>query len=177
MKSLRLMPAALLCCAALVSACNTQSNAPTVPDPATVSRSQMSPSQARDVIFSSINQERRKRGLSPLRYNAKLASAAQSQASYIVSSRRFSHTGRGGSSVLRRVFDTGYKACVASENLSMQYPNIQGAMRGWMESPKHRTNMLHKGVSEVGVGVAPGAVYVAVFATPCPEGMKVRLPR
>ncbi|WP_339689843.1 CAP domain-containing protein [Celeribacter baekdonensis] len=118
-------------------------------------------------VISLINAERAKQGIAALTPNAKLAVAAQRHADDLVAQNYFSHTGKNGSTVGDRVTAAGYRHCLVAENLSAQYPTIQQAVAGWMNSPGHRKNMLFKGLDSVGVGVSDNMTLVAVFAHPC----------
>lgn len=118
-------------------------------------------------IIALINAERAQQGLGALGYNAALATAAQRHASDLAAQNYFSHTGKNGSSVGDRVRAAGYGYCYVSENLSGGYPKAQQAVQGWMQSQGHRANILSPKARDIGIGIAPGGIRVAVFACGC----------
>lgn len=118
-------------------------------------------------IIALINAERAKQGLGALSYNAALATAAQRHASDLAAQNYFSHTGKNGSTVGDRVRAAGYGYCFVSENLSGGYPTAQRAVIGWMELKGHRANILSPKARDIGIGIAPGGLRVAVFARGC----------
>lgn len=118
-------------------------------------------------ISALINQARSRHGLGALSYNGKLALAAQRHADDMVAKGYFSHTDQSGGRPSDRVRAAGYDYCVVAENLSNGYPTVHQAVLGWMGSEGHRANILSKKTTEIGVGVAPGGMRVAVFASPC----------
>lgn len=120
-----------------------------------------------DEIVAMINAERAAKGLPGLAVNAQLEKSAQKHATDMHKKSYFSHTGKNGSTLMQRVKRAGYKPCLAAENLSIGYSSVAKAIEGWMNSKGHRQNILRKGVTEIGIGVADGALYVAVFAKPC----------
>ncbi|SFK07378.1 CAP domain-containing protein [Celeribacter neptunius] len=118
-------------------------------------------------ILSLINQERGKRGLGALSYNASLTRAAQAHADDMAAKGYFSHNSKNGASVGDRVRGAGYGYCFVSENLSTSYPTVQQAVQGWMDSQGHRANILNAKPVDIGIGVAAGGLRVAVFGRPC----------
>lgn len=60
-----------------------------------------------------------------------------------------------GKSFQQRVKESGYDATAAVENISAGYHTLAEAFSGWRESAPHRANMLHKGVTRIGIA----AVY------------------
>jgi uncharacterized protein YkwD len=81
----------------------------------------------------------------------------------MVRSNFFSHDSLGGSSVMDRVKRRGYRSSggmMVGENIawgSGSYATPGNIVDGWMRSPGHRANILHRAFREVGVGVALGA--------------------
>ncbi|WP_107814520.1 CAP domain-containing protein [Celeribacter persicus] len=118
-------------------------------------------------IIALINAERARQGRSPLSYNAALTTAAQWHTGDLAARNGLSHTGRNGSTVGDRVRAAGYSYCYVSENLSVGYPSAQQAVQGWMQSKGHRANLLNGEVQDVGIGIGPNNLFVAVFAKPC----------
>lgn len=107
-----------------------------------------------------LNQERAERGLGPLRANKRLALAAKRHAADMVRRDYFSHVAPGGTDFVARIRRAGYGAPALGENLaagSGEYSTPAATVRGWMDSPGHRSNILNRRFREAGVGVALGA--------------------
>lgn len=107
-------------------------------------------------IRQSINQVRQKQGLKPLENNQRLAEVARNYSRYMASKNFFSHTGIDGSTPSQRVEAAGILYWVVGENLfrgtNIPQP-VQIAVKGWLESPGHRANILRPVYTETGVGV------------------------
>ena len=116
-----------------------------------------------DVVLCLVNRERRSHGLPTLRPNKRLDRAARGHSFHMVRSNFFSHDSLGGSSVMDRVKRRGYRSSrgmMVGENIawgSGSYATPREIVAGWMRSPGHRANILHRSFREVGVGVALGA--------------------
>jgi uncharacterized protein YkwD len=111
-----------------------------------------------------INAERRSRGARALKSNSRLRMAADRYAREMVAKNFFSHVSPSGSTLLQRIKRTAYLSSVRSfavgENLAWgtgSFATPAETVRGWMNSPPHRRNMLDKGFREIGIGVATGA--------------------
>lgn len=121
-------------------------------------------------IANGVNANRRANGQAALRFNRDLGEAAMSHACDMSRNGFFGHNGSNGSTVQRRVQNAGYQGCLVAENLAWGYPSSQQIINGWMNSPGHRTNMLHPRVAEFGVGITQGAKgpnWVLVLANGC----------
>ena len=123
------------------------------------------------------NLERGEHGLSQLRWNRQLASAAERHATDMVSRHYFAHASPGGRDHMDRIAATGYAPAVgcwtAGENLfySTRSSTPRQLLRAWMDSPAHRANILRGGWHGFGLGVAAtspqgdahGLTVVALF--------------
>ena|ERR1700741_3426945 len=134
-----------------------------------------------DATLCLINQERDKRGLSPLRANARLSDAAQGHAKDMARRNYFSHTSLSGASFVDRIRRAGYfqdtRSWQAAENIAWGTGRLatpKAIVRSWMTSPGHRANILSPSLREVGVGVAkdppiadagPGGTYATDFGS------------
>ena len=98
------------------------------------------------------NNERAKAGLPPLKLNNKLVNAAQDHSSDMAQDDFFSHTGADGSSIGDRVKGSGYQYSRTGENIAAGQPTPEAVVRGWMNSPGHRANILNPNYTEIGVG-------------------------
>ena len=63
----------------------------------------------------------------------------------------FSHTGADGSTMGRRLTQTGYIWGLVAENIAAGQKGALEAIRTWMDSPGHRRNILMKGVIHIGL--------------------------
>ncbi len=121
-------------------------------------------------VIQSVNTERATRGLPALKPDPELAATAQAHACEMGKRGYFSHEGRNGSTVMARAKRQGYKACLIAENIALGQGDVAQVMASWMGSKGHRANILRRGVSDTGVGVAlqkGRLVWVQVFARPC----------
>ena len=98
------------------------------------------------------NNERAKAGLQPLRLNNQLVDAAQDHSDDMARDDFFSHTGADGSSVSDRVRASGYQYSTTGENIAAGQTTAAEVVRGWMNSPGHRANILNGNYTEIGVG-------------------------
>lgn len=104
---------------------------------------------------SMISGYRRNNGLGLVTLDDKLMRAAEEQARAMASKNRFEHDAAGP--FAQRVKRSGYDAKVAVENIGAGYHTLAEAFSGWRDSPPHRANMLHSGVTKMGIA----AVYSA----------------
>lgn len=121
-------------------------------------------------IFEGVNASRRANGKSQLDYNPTLGQAAMSHACDMAVHNFFSHQSSNGGTVQTRVRQAGYHDCLVAENLAWGYPSAGQIVSGWMNSPGHRSNMLHPRATEMGIGITQGPKgpnWVLVVAKPC----------
>lgn len=135
--------------------------------------------RTRRALLCLLNKARRRRGLSQLRGNPRLARAARRHSVSMVRRHFFSHFEPGGASPLDRIQSSGYlagaRAYVYGENIGFgegRTSSPRSMMRAWMNSSPHRGNILTRSFREVGLGVArgipgrasaSGGTYTAVF--------------
>jgi uncharacterized protein YkwD len=108
-------------------------------------------------VLSHLNAERRAHGLSPLKISAKLDKAAQGHACDNANRRSISHDSSDGGTLTTRLKRAGYKYRAAAENTGRGFGTGARAVEWWMNSPKHRTNILFNRVRDVGIGIALSA--------------------
>ena len=116
-------------------------------------------------VIELTNQERRKRGLSPLRHNNKLAAAAQKYSRHMATHNFLSHRGKDGSTVGDRIKAQGYRFSTWAENIAKGHRTPEDVVRGWMNSSGHRRNILNPRLREIGVGYY-NRYWTQVFGTP-----------
>jgi uncharacterized protein YkwD len=118
-------------------------------------------------VLTEINAVRAKRGLKPLRINVKLRAAADAHSAAMGQYGFFAHESRDGSAFDKRVarfYPQGrFGFWSVGENLLWSSGELTpaAALEMWMNSPKHRDNLLtarwrEVGLSAVRVPAAPG---------------------
>ncbi|MCP4699637.1 MAG: transglycosylase SLT domain-containing protein [Gammaproteobacteria bacterium] len=107
-----------------------------------------------DKLLELSNAERIKADLPALCISAQLTQAAQAHAQEMAQQNYFSHTGLNGSDVGSRAQAEGYVYRVIGENISAGRDNSAETIAAWMDSPRHRDNMLNPEFTEAGFGYA-----------------------
>ena len=105
-------------------------------------------------LLTNLNAERKANGLSPLRLSAKLDKAAQGHACDNASRRSISHVSSDGGTLKNRLRRAGYAFRTAAENTGRGFASGARAVEWWMNSSKHRDNILLRKAKEVGIGIA-----------------------
>ena len=110
-----------------------------------------------------VNQERSQRGLQPLKLNKRLTKAAVGHARDMNRRGYFAHDSLSGADFVDRIRRAGYFKRGSFPSLgedlawgSGELGSPREIVRGWMESPGHRANILHRKFREAGIGVAIG---------------------
>lgn len=129
-------------------------------------------------VHAGINAERAKQGRSPLEWDAGLASVARAHSDDMTGRDYFSHDTPEGLDPTDRLHRAGlncrkgYRYGIA-ENIDIETTlgnldrTAEEAVRGWINSPGHRTNLLNRGYNRTGVGASFGTWrgYKAVYLT------------
>jgi uncharacterized protein YkwD len=121
-------------------------------------------------IGQGVNAARQAAGLRPLTVEVQLAAAAQRHACDMARTGSTGHRGSDGTNSHARVEATGFRTCLTAENIAWGFPDPSTVVTGWMNSPGHRSNLLHERVSAMGVGVAQsgqGPAWVLVLSRAC----------
>lgn len=116
-----------------------------------------------DQMLVLINRERTKRGLSTLVMDAALRKVARGHSQDMFARGYFSHYTPESLSPFDRMASAGITYNYAGENLALA-PNVELAMRGLMESPGHRANILSPNFQRVGIGIMDGGIYGEMFS-------------
>lgn len=105
-------------------------------------------------VTALVNIERAKDGCTvPVRLDVRLRAAARAHSADMAANDYFSHTGQDGSSPWDRARRAGYTEA-SGENIAYGYRTAADVMRGWMNSPGHRANILNCSSRATGVGLA-----------------------
>ena len=99
--------------------------------------------------YNMVNDERERAGLNPLVWDSNLESTSDVRARECEQS--FSHTRPDGNP-----WYTVNSEIMAGENLAYGYETAGDVLRGWMESPTHRENILYPTFTKISI-----SVYVA----------------
>jgi uncharacterized protein YkwD len=126
----------------------------------------------RDQIVAAHNRIRADGKLNKLSVSKKLQAAAQAHALDMAQHRKMSHKGSRGSTLTDRIKAQDYRYRRAGENVAAGRFSVERLMKGWMDSPPHKKNILGS-FSQIGVGCAideDGKRYWCVnFGLPAPQ--------
>jgi len=115
------------------------------------------------------NAERKHQNLPPLVPNPVLFQVARAHAANMARQEKMDHN-LDGKKPRERVTEAGYRWHYTGENLAYAEVELEEVMKGWMDSPKHRDNILSWKYTEIGLGMARSAqglvYYTQVFALP-----------
>jgi uncharacterized protein YkwD len=103
-------------------------------------------------LFDATNRERLAHGLPALRWNDALAVAARKHASEMAHKEALSHQFPGEPSLPSRVNQAGAHFVWLSENVALG-PNPSLIHAQFINSPKHRANILDSDMNAMGVGI------------------------
>lgn len=111
-----------------------------------------------------VNAFRAEHGLPPLVIDGGVAAAAERQARAMAAKGHLSHDVAGN--LDRRLTAAGYGKSAASENVGAGDATAEGAIERWKRSSGHRSNMLMREVTRMGMVRAetPGTRYKAYWA-------------
>jgi len=128
----------------------------------------------RRIALATVNEVRREHGREPVAGEARLDAAAQRHAEDMLRREYYDHASPEGETARARARRAGYRGRSLGENIAKGLFTPDEVVRRWMDSSGHRRNILKRGFSEMGLGVAYGVnsadefevVWVQVFATP-----------
>jgi uncharacterized YkwD family protein/spore coat assembly protein SafA len=109
-----------------------------------------------------VNIERGKQGLGSLKMNWELARVARLKSEDMAIKRYFDHQSPTYGSPFDMMKSFGIKYLNAGENIAKGQKTAADVMKGWMNSPGHKANILNANYTEIGVGVAKdssGTIY------------------
>lgn len=120
-----------------------------------------------DKVLALINEERAKNNIPALKKGAKLSQIAVLKANEMVEENYFSHTSPTYGSPFNMMKNFGLSYITAGENIAGN-STLEGAVEAWMNSEKHRENILSTSYNYAGVGVTKSSTYgyvvVVMFA-------------
>ncbi|MFD3485470.1 CAP domain-containing protein [Streptomyces sp. NPDC058665] len=107
-------------------------------------------------VVALTNAERGSAGLRPLAGDPRLTAAAQAHSDDMVARGFYSHTGLDGRQPWDRAVAAGCTHRVIGENIACGQRSPAEVVRGWMDSPGHRANILKPDFTHIGVGFRGG---------------------
>lgn len=122
-----------------------------------------------NALVDETNQNRIADNLSPLLVNPLLQAAAREKADDMAKNGYFAHTSPAGITPWHWFENVGYRFNYAGENLAVNFSDSQDVTDAWMNSIKHRENILNGNFTEIGIATAQGefngrpAIYVVQF--------------
>jgi uncharacterized protein YkwD len=118
--------------------------------------------RAENEMLLMVNRERKAVGLAPVVMEAQLRKLARSHSFDMFQRGYFSHYTPEGLSPFDRMNAAHIRYEYAGENLALA-PSADLAMRGLMNSPGHRANILNPNFKSLGVGAIDGGIYGIMF--------------
>jgi hypothetical protein len=119
---------------------------------ASVPRLVSGPTVAEQYLLSAANAERAQRGLQPLHWDRALYDAASYHAEQMAQRETISHQYQGEPELMVRGQAAGARFSVISENVA-EAPSALMIQDAWMNSAKHRENLLDPRVDSIGIRV------------------------
>ncbi|WP_234995470.1 CAP domain-containing protein [Streptoalloteichus hindustanus] len=104
------------------------------------------------------NGERDRAGCPALRIDNRLNASARGHSADMAAQNYFDHRSLDGRSFADRIRAAGYPN-PGAENISAGQTTPEAVVRGWMNSPGHRANILNCDLRALGVGMARGGSY------------------
>lgn len=108
-------------------------------------------------VAALVNKERAKKGCGPVSTNGQLDTAAGGHSSDMAARDFFDHTNPDGEGPSERITAAGYRWSTNGENIAKGQATPEQVMRGWMDSPGHRANILNCSYKDMGVGLKQGS--------------------
>ena len=105
-------------------------------------------------VLTLINRLRVDNGLEPLRQDVRLSEAAQGHVEEMAGQDFFDHIGPNGADIDARLARVGYAYKVVAENIAAGSSVPEKTVQGWMDSERHRANILLPQARDAGVGYA-----------------------
>ena len=121
-----------------------------------------------------VNTERAKVGLSPLELYDPINETSQVKAKDMYDTSNFSHYSENLGYFYDQFDEIGMQYTAGGENIAFGYSTVSSVMKGWMNSPGHKANILGE-YTHLGVGYYKG-YWVQQFVTNPNIGETVELP-
>ena len=116
-------------------------------------------SAVEQAVLNLTNAERQKAGLAPLQSDSKLMDSARAKSKDMSAKNYFSHTSPTYGSPFDQMKSFGITYRAAAENIAMGQRSAEEVVKGWMESPGHRQNILDSKFTHIGIGYDASGNY------------------
>lgn len=113
-------------------------------------------------MLNLINQERTKRGLSPLQMDNRIVHLARKKSKDMIDNNYFAHNSPTYGSPFKMLNDAGIRYRTAAENIAGNR-TVSGAHTALMNSAGHQRNILNPAFSKIGIGIVKGGPYGMMF--------------
>lgn len=123
------------------------------PAPAGAAGAAAPPQHAVEVL-QLVNEARRAKGLAPLTLDPALAKVATAHSKKMAAAGKMAHDGIGDGNPADRIRKALPKSTHTAENVAAGQPTAAAVVKGWMDSPPHRENILRPEVRHIGVDMA-----------------------
>ncbi|MEU7896046.1 CAP domain-containing protein [Nonomuraea sp. NPDC049152] len=123
-------------------------------------------STVEDEVVKLTNAERASGGCKPLTHDPQLRAAAEGHSADMAAKGYFDHTSPDGRNPGDRIKASGFSPVSAwGENIAKGQRTAADVVRGWMNSPGHRANIMNCNYTHIGVGHdSKGPHWTQVFA-------------
>lgn len=128
---------------------------------------------ASSVLVDLTNESRIREHEIPLLKNEKLTQAAQLKGEDMAAKEYFAHNSPDGVTPWYWFKKVGYSFLYAGENLAIDFTDASDVEKAWLNSPKHRANILNGEFREIGIAAVQGVynnaetIYIVqMFGTP-----------
>lgn len=112
----------------------------------------VSPSAIEKAVIDLTNAERKKAGLPALKIDNGVVASARAKSNDMATNGYFSHTSPTYGSVGQQLKQFGVSFSGWGENIAKGHTSAEAVVNGWMNSPGHKANILHAGMTHIGVG-------------------------
>ncbi|TJX14390.1 hypothetical protein E9840_05950 [Tissierella creatinini] len=107
-------------------------------------------------VLRLVNIERSKAGVQPLSLSKEVSEVALLKSKDMALFNYFDHTSPNYGSPFEMMKDMGISYRAAGENLAVGYDTPAAVVKGWMDSPGHRKNILNSQFNKMGIGIHRG---------------------
>ena len=111
-----------------------------------------------ETVLTLINNAREENGLQKLQIDDLLNSTAIAKVTDMVENNYFSHTSPTYGSPFEMMQNAGITYKVAGENIAGN-SSVENAVKSWLASEEHKTNILSNAYNYIGIGVKPSDTY------------------
>lgn len=108
------------------------------------------------VLADLANQDRAIQGVPTLAWNTTLENAAKLKAEDMLKNSYFAHTSPSGVTPWYWLQETKYDFIYAGENLAVDFTESVNVQNAWLNSPKHRENIMNSNFTEIGIATVDG---------------------